>query len=666
LFRSGHYSIKIIGIRVSTFTCFKPIEMIDKINLRGLLPDFQSLTLSVETNEQLSAIFVCALLVTFIFFVFWSLVVCFSAYLRSRWVSKIIHKQTSSTVVSSRQGLIEKAQKRKGVEGHLWREFDETLLEVEQDGEVGLLNTLDASHFFNNSTLAPGITESRMLAAVPGFLTALGVIGTFIGLQLGLSELNIGNDVSVTEMKTGLAHVIGGAKIAFMTSVWGVALSVLFNVFEKLLAGLIRKKVHKLQNQIDRLFPRLSAEFQLQRIADDGKQSRESLQGLAEKIGDKMQESLVQATAGIQAGLEASLEKIMAPAINKLVDETSDGNQKALETLIGSFLEKFGEIGGHQKVAMESASQKVNDSLNSLSSSMEIFLSKLDQNQNNSAEREKELIGTISEQVSLLVNQSTEQGQILTDYVEKQLTGLTEKFQSREDNSAKREQINQALFVKQSKEVKESTEALMGRVEEGLESQFAASNALLDQGKNLQSGVEESVQANIEASSKMQKSASELKAAATEMNDFSSQINSAGNKLSGAITEAVSSTTDLAHQNKITSELIKEHRQQLIDDRAQFTEVANRLQSLVQSADSVFDKMSDHQRVFLKELEGNVSSLAAQMTTLLNNYADRANAQTAEHLDLWARHTTNYAEQMGTAYQALSNVVEDIEDKLGH
>ncbi|OWO66372.1 hypothetical protein B2J68_19900, partial [Vibrio cholerae] len=51
--------------------------------------------------------------------------------------------------------------------------------------------------------------------------------------------------------------------------------------------------------------------------------SRESLQGLAEKIGEKMQESLIQATQGIQQGLESSLEKIMAPAINKLVDETS-------------------------------------------------------------------------------------------------------------------------------------------------------------------------------------------------------------------------------------------------------------------------------------------------------------------------------------------------------
>ncbi len=691
--------------------------MINKINIKGLLPDFQSISLSIETNDQLSAIFVSALLLTFSFFVIWTLIVCFASSRRSKWLLKILKKQTTSTVVLNRQDLIEQAEKRKGLEGHLWLEFDETLLEVEQNGEVSLLNTLDASHFFNNSTLAPGITESRMLAAVPGFLTALGVIGTFIGLQLGLSELNIGNDVSVTEMKTGLAHVIGGAKVAFMTSVWGVALSVIFNFFEKLLAGGIRKRVHKLQNAIDKIFPRLSAEFQLERIAVDGKQSRESLQGLAEKIGDKMQDSLVQVTAGIQAGLEASLEKIMAPAINKLVDETSDGNQKVMDSLIGSFLDKFGEVGGQQKHAMESASHKINESLNSLSTSMEIFLSKLDQNQNNSAEREKELIdtisdqvsllvnqsteqgkvlteyvenqlnslsgefqdreeksaerekeliGTISNQVSLLVNQSTEQGKVLTEYVENQLSSLTDKFQDREEKSIKREEASQSLFVKQSTEVKEATETLLSRVEDGLNSQFTASGAILEQGKSIQAGVEESIRANIEASTSMKTSASELKSAATEMNNFGSLISSAGSKLSGTIAEAVISTTDLAHQNKNTSDLIKEYRQQLIDDRAQFSEVGDRLQSLVNSADTVFGKMSDHQRTFLRELEQNVSALAGQMTNLLDDYAKRANSQTTEHLDLWARHTTNYAEQMTGAYKALSNVVEDIEDKLGH
>lgn len=59
-----------------------------------------------------------------------------------------------------------------------------------------------------------------MIAVVPGFLTALGVIGTFVGLQLGLSDLNIAGNVDVNEMKNGVAGVINGAKIAFMTSVW--------------------------------------------------------------------------------------------------------------------------------------------------------------------------------------------------------------------------------------------------------------------------------------------------------------------------------------------------------------------------------------------------------------------------------------------------------------
>lgn len=143
-----------------------------------------------------------------------------------------------------------------------------------------------------------------MIAVVPGFLTALGVIGTFVGLQLGLSDLNIAGNVDVNEMKNGVAGVINGAKIAFMTSVWGVLLSVAFNFIEKILEQIIRKKIKSLQNRIDRMFPRLSAEYQLQSIANNSQQSRESLQGLAEKIGEKMQESLIQATQGIQQGLE--------------------------------------------------------------------------------------------------------------------------------------------------------------------------------------------------------------------------------------------------------------------------------------------------------------------------------------------------------------------------
>ena len=50
-----------------------------------------------------------------------------------------------------------------------------------------LFNTIDAPHFFNTYTLARGLTENRLVAAMPGILTAIGVVGTFAGLQMGLA-----------------------------------------------------------------------------------------------------------------------------------------------------------------------------------------------------------------------------------------------------------------------------------------------------------------------------------------------------------------------------------------------------------------------------------------------------------------------------------------------
>ena len=359
----------------------------DQLKLDGLFPDFSNLGVFPKTAEQLSALFVAVLIGVAVLFFLVSVIALLKAVVRTSWLKRLLRKQTSQTVVMSRQSLREKANKVRNSAGHLWKEFDETLVEAKVGDDIHLHNIYDADHFFNSSTLARGITESRMLAAVPGFLTALGVIGTFVGLQLGLSELNIRNDVAVQEMKDGLAHVISGAKIAFMTSVWGVTLSVVFNFFEKWFESLARSQIHSLQVRIDELFPRFSAEVQLQKIAEDGYESREALQGMAERIGQKMQESLLEASSGIQSGLEAALEKIMAPAIEKLVSETTDGSQKAMEQLVESFLGQFGEQGAMQRKAMDDASKGVGDALAAMNQTLEGFVLNMSKSQDAAARR---------------------------------------------------------------------------------------------------------------------------------------------------------------------------------------------------------------------------------------------------------------------------------------
>ncbi|MEO1930947.1 MAG: hypothetical protein ABGX41_03490, partial [Pseudohongiella sp.] len=79
--------------------------------------------------------------------------------------------------------------------------------------------------------------------------------------------------------------------------------------------------------------------------------------------GIKMQESMLTDTRGISEALESTLNEIMTPVINKLVDETSEGNQKALEGLLAKFMDDFGTQCTQQRAAMESASEKVNDSI---------------------------------------------------------------------------------------------------------------------------------------------------------------------------------------------------------------------------------------------------------------------------------------------------------------
>jgi len=685
--------------------------------LAWLFPNFGDFE-SLPFESQLSAAFVAVLLGITVIFLLKSFFSFYKASQRVSWLRKHL-KDISSKNIASKQydlrSLAKKETKIKNV-GHLWQEFDETLIEVRKENETKIYNTYDAAHFFNSYTLAKGVTDSRLVAAVPGFLTAIGVIGTFVGLQIGLSEMNISAEVTIDEMKAGVSAVIGGAKVAFMTSVWGVFLSVVFNCLEKILEQSIRAKINSLQNIIDEIFPRLSPESQLQTIADNSSESRDSLQGLAEQIGIKMQESMVTATEGISKALEATLNEIMAPAINKLVDETSEGNQKALEELLTKFMDGFGSQGQQQRAAMDNASEKVNASISGMNATMEAFINKIEASQKASGDREKELIDSISLQVSQLVNQSNEQGRkmtelmdtqlgglndaleqsqikagkreqelassiddqikqltkgiseqsgVLTEFVNKQMSALNETFDIREAQTVQRAEKRDAALAKQTEAISSSTQELISKIEASIQKHQSSSEQVLQQGKSLQQSVESSVLASAKATNSMRESASELKSAAESMNVFSSHIRDAGNKLSGAVTEAVESTKDLANQNQSSSASMEKLRSQLLADTSKFKDIADQINNMIVNAGGTFDKLKVSQSEYLQELKRNVSELSTQMTTLLTEYAEQANSQTTDHLRVWAESSTTYATSMNSAARALAGVVEDIENKVG-
>ena len=66
----------------------------------------------------------------------------------------------------------------------------------------------------------------NILNQVAGVMTGLGILGTFIGLSLGLQHFSTGTTAEVTN---SIAPLMDGIKVAFHTSIYGMVFSLVFN-----------------------------------------------------------------------------------------------------------------------------------------------------------------------------------------------------------------------------------------------------------------------------------------------------------------------------------------------------------------------------------------------------------------------------------------------------
>ena len=77
-----------------------------------------------------------------------------------------------------------------------------------------------------NEDLIDLIGKNHFNANMPGTLTGLGILGTFLGLSMGLSSFK-GEDLMAVSNNMGL--LLEGMKVAFHTSVYGIFLSLVFS-----------------------------------------------------------------------------------------------------------------------------------------------------------------------------------------------------------------------------------------------------------------------------------------------------------------------------------------------------------------------------------------------------------------------------------------------------
>lgn len=118
---------------------------------------------------------------------------------------------------------------------------------IDVDGKS--MSNIPSSEYFNIENISPKYKlNMRMMETSSGTLVGLGLLGTFLGLTVGIINFDSSNSENIQESIQGL---LGGMGTAFSTSLFGMAFSILFTIFDKRWRNKLNKGLMLLTEKLD-------------------------------------------------------------------------------------------------------------------------------------------------------------------------------------------------------------------------------------------------------------------------------------------------------------------------------------------------------------------------------------------------------------------------------
>ena len=582
---------------------------------------------------------------------------------RSSGVRELVKGQSRENLARNRRQTLETALEKKKDVGNLWREFDESLV-FSKDKEK-LYNTLDAEHFFNTRTLASGLTESRLLAAAPSFMVAIGVLGTFVGLSLGLADLHLGNDLD--QLRSDMERMISGAATAFNTSIFGVLLSLILNLGEKLLERRVRKQIRYLQQDIDFLYPRIPAEQTLVHIEDATTSSSKSLMELHERIGDRLQETVSAMSESMQEAITDALQNVMAPALERIAESASDQSTTVLESLVGSFLDKFGEAGRQQGEALNRVAGDVGGAVDGIRNEIgrvSTMLTEAGEKTEGLLEQQRQ---QTAEQIARLKQEADAREQSQRQQFETLLEGLTRKLTEQAEAASRADQERQERLDGSIAQMQEGQAHSLSTFKESSERSLQASERLLETMEPIAKHLGD-------AAGSLDRSAENLRATEKGFSVLGAELHNSADRLGNTVTSMVEKMSAVSDTSAEVAEgiqgqlgLLEQLQGSLGDATKQMEGIATRLLdgfgSMETSQNRYLESVRKQFESLGETLKQQVMSVEKQAEQWLATYHKEVTGQIQDRMTKWDEASRSYADGMLRTVQAIEGLVDELESK---
>lgn len=554
---------------------------------------------------------------------------------------------------------------------NIWNEFDESLIKKQSlDGKLLIRNSIDSEYFFNKDTMISHI-GSKLYSAIPGVLLGIGLLGTFFGLYVALVQLNVGD---AEQLSDSIKLLINMAGVKFAASIWGLSLSILFTLFDKVLEFGLDTKLEKIQKDINEMFERETAEQNLDKILVENEQQTKALNGLAtsltEKISaefnsflipkiDSINEHFNNLPNNISSSISQSLEKPLqniSDTVKNITTNQAEQSTQALETLITKFVEKIDSVAGSQgEMLKESAiqSQKVltetSNHLNNTFKSMNEMM--LEQNKM-SEQRDKKIIEDLN---SIKQSQSEMLDNLVTN-VSSNIENLSSKV------SGNIEGINNS--------VSENIEKLVSTINKVNEEQSSKSSQreemLVSKINELVGGIENSTSKQLESETQRNE----------KISTMIENLESSNQKVISDLSNSMSSQVESINNNtqQLISKITNDFENNIIQTQEFLESIVSNLKKEVINIDDIFSKTSQKLVNIPSQIDkfsnsidklNNFENSQKDITQKLQDFSEKLNS-TTEQISTMIDNLKSSISEFNTVNSNFSGTISNTKELLSH
>lgn len=541
----------------------------------------------------------------------------------------------------------------------LAKSYKETIV-FPNENEISKTDEPSNVYFNISSAFSSLKINQRAMSAASGMLVGLGLLGTFLGLTLGVNNFD---SSSTAAIQFSINSLLGGMGTAFFTSLFGMGLSSLYIILEKWIVNKFNRTLELICDKLDdeyyisqpekyalinerqiTLFKKQNEQmFSLLKTTDSNgneaslanivrgiyeeneKQSR-ALSNFTEELffkvtNDAMNESLTPLVREVKNVTETLSEKLdnFAAAIKSPSDNMAEGIVTDLKTAIGEMLAEF------KRNVAALTTGKMDD----LNEQLKIAVTAL---------------ASFPEQMNTMTITMANNFNSIND--------LIQKFAS-DSNS-----LNESTMNKMKEQIDNTTQKmtqLAAYVEESImkmnEKTIATNDAITDRqtASNQQSNV------MVEAFNKSIKNTENLLI----------NINSTLEQFRKLQTEATATTLNMsnlsatANQSALT---LKNAQESFISGLKSRTEEAENVISKMTIIIDDSQSLSKETATRFSEIRNSLSIIFTELNKGLNQYSETVKINTQQLLDSYSKSTSEAIKQLAGAVEQLGDVLEDTKD----